>query len=305
MEEDWLKKNKGLLEKGETITFYLEHPDLGKIQVYLNEVNKVAPNLYLAEARNFSEMSQKKSGKVKNICPYQALMTLDAEIVVNFNKMILKEYWCTEDEKEYYFNFEKKQDHKMIGLHVSKKENDKYELNTEMLNYSDYFWFEPIIGYGNYWILRSVDKFDIENLFLYDPKNKKVISNLYHEIDFEMGKKAGYTAFVRRFLYVDNPEDVDDYISLTSVFGFVDEKFLPATPFYETTANGDEAFLNTENIHSLEEMEKLMNNIKEMYFSKYMEKLKRANSALEYIMNNPNLKKQESSKVLSFVKRNK
>lgn len=305
MGEDWLIKRKDLLEKGETITFFYDHPEYGKLQVYLNEVNKLADNLYLAEARKYSEIPNANKKKVKAVCPYQSLMTLDAELIISFGRLSLKEYWCTEDESEFYFDFEKTLDHKMVGLHVTKKENNKYELNTDIVSYSPDFWFEPVGGYEDYWVLKSVDKYNIESVRLYNPKKKKMVSNVYHEIDFEMGKKSGYTAFVRRFLYVDDPEGVNDYISLTSVFGFVDDNFLPATPFYETTARGDDAFLNTESINSLEEVELLMNNIQDMYLSEYIEKLKRAKSALEYIMNNPNPKKNNSSKVLSFVKRNK
>ena len=291
MSQEGLEKHKGDL-----ITRRYIHPCLGNLLGYFLEENEVAPNLYLVVAEKESALDEENP---EEDCPYQALVTKDNKIIVDFLKMDLLEYFQSRDEKHLYFNFT--EENKKQAFHVVNEGGD-YRLGGADIQPSvpDNFCFEET-KYPQYWICRCRNSLGIEDLQIYSIEEEKFVSNVFHRIEF-VKEETGYFAFVEKSLYDIDPEDPDEIVNYTSLFGYIREDFLFAADIYESTS---EKLIHTAHFQSITDFERLEERIKNQMYWKYKRKLRLAMDADIYMLTHPNpiIKKpktKEPCKVIAF-----
>lgn len=251
----------------------------GNLLGYFLEDNMVAPNLYLVVAE---KKENRKEEECEEDCPYQALITKDNKIIVNFLEMNLFEYFESRDGKDLYFNFTV--ENKKKGFHIV-NENGSYRLGGRNFHPTvpDNFYLEET-KYPEYWICHCQNPYGIEDLQIYSVEEERLVSNIFHRIEF-VKEETGYFAYVEKGLYDIDPEDPDEIVFYTSIFGYIREDFLFASDIYENTS---EQLISTAHFQTLADFDRLEEKIKDKMYWMYKRKLGLAMDADIYMLNHPN-----------------
>lgn len=302
--EDILKNNRRMLESGTvsedgatTIAFTYSHLELGGLICYFVSTNEVAPNLFIVEAEPFSLSSKKEN----DYCPYQAIMTLDGEILVDFKERDLVEYFFTKNKEHYCFTFMEKEISDKQSYLIKREGNDYFPIVPKIHGeFTSNYWFTKMNIEGEYFMCTRVNQFGMDEFQVYSPNELQFVSNVYNELDFDI-EDTPYLAYFYRMIYEEDPSDKGGYLIYTSVIGYLGYNFMPGSDIYDMTSK---KFYKTSSWRGLSSLEDLEEKLKEEYSIKYLVKMDEAEQALRYMIQNPNkveMKKQEGKgKILTF-----
>lgn len=311
MNEEILKENRKKLEEskkvgdGEGILgLVCSHEKFGNLYAYFVSSNEVAPNLFVVEGERVASVSETE----EEYCPYQALMTLDGRILVDFDEMDLVEFFSTKDKSQYCFTFENTNTHEKQSYLIHDLGNDYCRAVPSSDTFPANYWFDDIkLDYGEFWMCTRVNQFGLEEFQIYSPKKLSFVSNVYNTIDFKEAEETPFAAYFERMVYDVDPDNPESYVIYTSLIGYLNEDFMPGAEIYDMTT---QELIPTCSWRSLSQFDQLEERLKDRYHIKYLEKMSKGTNALVYMINHPNpkiedKKGKEKTKLYTFPNRTK
>lgn len=301
MQLDQREHNRQTLEDDGFLISHFSTLEFGNLIGYFLPENELLPNLYIVVAEREALSCESEEQLVgEDFIQYQALITLDGEILVDFGKMNFIECYGSETNKNFYFTFELNEGEQRRSFHIKKEDGEYQRVQFQLSsNFPVNFSFHKT-EFLEYWLCEGINQFNIHELQIYAPEQGVFVSNVFQQIDFLEGVDAGYFAYVQKFLYDIDPEEPETYISYTSWVGYLNKDFIFATDIFDTDS---EEFIPTSSWHTLLDFDEAVERCKNKMYLKYRRKQKRINDALEYIVAHPNpLKKpsQKQAKILTF-----
>lgn len=304
MNEEILRENREKLEESKKVSdgegilgLVCQNEKFGNLYAYFVSSNEVAPNLFVVEGEKAGSENE------DDFCPYQALMTLDGKILVDFDEMDLISFFSTKDQTQYCFTFENTNTHEKQSYLIHNLGDDYCRVvpssNTLPANY----WFEDIkLDYGEFWMCTRVNEFGLEEFQIYSPKSLCFVSNIYSAIDFKGADETPFLAYFEKMLYDIDPDNPESYVIYTSLIGYLNENFMPGAEIYDMTT---QELIPTASWRDLSQFNKLEERLKDRYHIKYLEKMGKGTNALAYMIHHPNpktenIKGKEKAKLYVF-----
>lgn len=306
MDQKILKENREKLEKSKKVSdgegilgFVCHNEKFGDLYVYFVSSNEVAPNLFVVEGERVASVSETE----EEDCPYQALMTLDGRILVDFDEMDLVDFFSTKDHSQYCFTFENTNTHEKQSYLIHNLGDDYCSVVPSEDSFKANYWFDDIeLDYGEFWMCTRVNQFGLEEFQVYSPADLSFVSNIYNSIDFDGAEETPFLAYFEKMLYDIDPDNPESYVIYTSLIGYLNENFMPGAEIYDMTSG---EYIPTFSWHDLSRFDLLEERLKDKYHIKYLEKMAKGTNALAYMINHPNPKSEgpkgkEKAKLYAF-----
>ncbi len=295
MNEEILEENRKKLEESKKVSggegilgFVCHNEKFGELYVYFVSSNEVAPNLFVVEGERVDSVSETED----DYCPYQALMTLDGRILVDFDEMDLIDFFSTKDKSQYCFTFENTNTHEKQSYLIHNLGDDYCTVVPQEDTFPANYWFEDMkLDHGSFWMCTRVNQFGLEEFQIYSPEQLCFVSNIYNAIDINGAEETCFFAYFEKMLYDVDPDNPESYVIYTSLIGYLDYNFMPGADIYDMTSR---EYIPTSTWRNLSQFDKLEERLKDRYHIKYLEKMAKGTNALAYMIQHPNVKERDS-----------
>ncbi len=293
------EERREVLKSGGHLAFSCRHPKLGDFIVYFRSDNCIVDDLYVVEAEPGAIFDGKVVPKDPNkeFCDYQGVMTLSFDLMVPLAPMELVHYFHDYEKENYCFTFKNEKEN-LQSYHVQKQDGKWGRIEAKTSSTAQSFQFLKDIDIPGYWMWEGTHSSGIQEFQVYSYKEGRFVSNYFHEIDFDV-EDTGYFAYVRRDLFDYDMDDngQEEAVYLGTLFGYVDENFLFATPLYDTKKK---QLVTTTSFTKLSHFEDYAKQATDAYYLEFLSEQAGQEEALIYMQSHPNPKCRPQGQIISF-----